>query len=241
MISYQDFKTRYLGQSMVGDNSANKGQCVGLFEVYNDAQGIPHVYGDAKDIYASAPDQYYDKLPADASIQKGDVFICGKPWGWDPNMIVPGQSTKGGYHGHIGFVDQPMQGQSFLGFEQNGVLATPNKVQLVFHQQRNGFLGFLRLKEEEMQVYDEQARVDWNLILYGKDMGYHSDCVGMEFKAAMYKLKESQSFKEQQYVNGGDISNMDIWLNRTDAQSEVGKVWKDVAYNYIRPNIPQAK
>jgi surface antigen len=48
------FITAYLGQSNVGDTAANQGQCVGLVEKWLDANGKPHIWGNAKDLLANA-------------------------------------------------------------------------------------------------------------------------------------------------------------------------------------------
>lgn len=149
MISYLDYKASTLGQSMIGDNPVDSGECNGYIQKFLVSNGIQHIPGNAIDIYTNAPSNLFDKLPPDAQVRQGDIFCCGKPWGWNAQAKI--------FDGHIGFVDQPMQGQSFLGLEQNGTFNPPHKVQLVFHQQRNGFLGFLRLKEMVMDKNDAIA------------------------------------------------------------------------------------
>lgn len=168
MISYQDFKNQTINQSMLGTNSDNRGQCMGYFDYFLQLSGLPFVGGNAKDAYDSAPTDFFDKLPSDAQVEQGDVFVCGVPWGVNPyfNPNQPESDNNVHYYGHIGFVDQPQIFPAFMGLEQNGVLATPHKVQIVFHQTRNGFLGFLRLKERVKMMDVEDAKDCYRLGLH---------------------------------------------------------------------------
>src|SRR2546421_6628823 len=131
-MTYQDFKNQTINQSMLGTNSDNKGQCMGYFDYFLQLPGLPFIGGNAKDAYANAPASLFDKLPANAQVKQGDVFVCGPPWGLNPkfNPNQPEGPKNIKYFGHLGFVDQPQNFPAFMGLEQNGVLATPNKVQI---------------------------------------------------------------------------------------------------------------
>lgn len=114
-MSLKDFYNTYKGQKNVGNTAANKGQCVGLASLWMDNFSIPHVWGDAKDIYANAPDEYFVKVPntPDAIIQDGDIPV------W-----------SGGYNtgpGHIGVAYGKHDVNNFDCFQQNDPLgSTPH-------------------------------------------------------------------------------------------------------------------
>lgn len=57
----------------VGDTDANLGQCVGLVEVWTDLLGLPHTWGNAKDLPANADRKAYDVFTA-GTPQPGDIF-----------------------------------------------------------------------------------------------------------------------------------------------------------------------
>jgi hypothetical protein len=77
------FLDTYYGKANVGDTPANRGQCVGLSELWMDALGAPHVWGDAKDLLNNAPVDKYrivHNLPTNYP-QPGDIVVWGANWG----------------------------------------------------------------------------------------------------------------------------------------------------------------
>ena len=54
MTDLASFISKYLGKANSGDNQANAGQCVGLIELWLDANGKPHIWGNAKDLLNNA-------------------------------------------------------------------------------------------------------------------------------------------------------------------------------------------
>jgi CHAP domain len=77
------FVVQYQGRVGVGDTPVNRGQCVGLVAVWCDALGLPHIWGNAKDLLADAPASSYkviantpENFPA-----PGDIVVWGDTWG----------------------------------------------------------------------------------------------------------------------------------------------------------------
>jgi hypothetical protein len=61
MIDLATFISQYLGKANTGDTGPNKGQCVGLIEVWLDANGKPHIPGNAVDLLANADPKVYKR------------------------------------------------------------------------------------------------------------------------------------------------------------------------------------
>jgi surface antigen len=53
-MNVAQFISAYLGVGNVGENPVNRGQCVGLVEVWLTANKKPHIAGNAKDLLANA-------------------------------------------------------------------------------------------------------------------------------------------------------------------------------------------
>lgn len=59
MVDLVKFIDRYLGVPHVGDNPVNAGQCVGLVETWLDANGKPHIWGNADQLMENADRKVY--------------------------------------------------------------------------------------------------------------------------------------------------------------------------------------
>lgn len=104
-----DFIREYLNTEGTGDNSANKGECVGLIECWTDKLGLPHTYGNAKDLAKAADKKFFDVIVNDPKDLNqfpvpGDILVYGSTWG-------------NGF-GHTGVVIEAT-GNSIVIFEQN--------------------------------------------------------------------------------------------------------------------------
>jgi hypothetical protein len=78
-----DFMHKYLGLGNVGENPINRGQCVGLIEVWLTSQGKPHIDGNAVGLMANALRTVYkvtNNAP-DNYPQPGDIVCWDKTWG----------------------------------------------------------------------------------------------------------------------------------------------------------------
>lgn len=156
---YNIFFNQYNGQSNVGNNSVNKGECVGLASVFMDYFNIPHVYGNAKDIFYNAPDEYFTKIlnTIDAIPQKGDI-IC-----WNGKM--------GGGYGHIGIDNGNAKQLTLDVFQQNDPTGSNCHVKTYSY---DNIIGWLRVKNvgatpqppQEIIVGNDvsefQGDIDWN-------------------------------------------------------------------------------
>lgn len=119
--------TRLTGHRNVGDTPGNRGQCVGLVEVWTDSLGLPHTWGNAKDLLAYADLRSYKvtmNLPTNYPVP-GDIIVWGETWG-------------GGY-GHTGIIVTAAV-MSFVAFEQNDPEGSPPHLKLYEY---GGVLGWL--------------------------------------------------------------------------------------------------
>lgn len=87
-------------------------------------------------------------------------------------------------------------------------------------------------------MFNEGDRKNINVYIYGEDRLKFVGAVGMPWKEAMYGIFGSDEFKVDQFVNPGDVSNINKTLNRDDAKSTEGKTWKDTGYGYFLKVIP---
>lgn len=115
----QQFIAQYTGVSNVGNTPENKGQCVGLIEVWIDILKLPHVWGNAIDLLTNADATSFQIIlnRPDNFPLPGDVAVLGKPYGLLPTGI---------YAGHTGVVVTADINAMQL-FEQNDpALTTPH-------------------------------------------------------------------------------------------------------------------
>jgi len=83
MIDLATFISKYLGVANTGDTAQNRGQCVGLIEVWLTANGKPHVWGNAADLIANADAKVYKKVTnIPTNIPPVGAIVCwGPTWG----------------------------------------------------------------------------------------------------------------------------------------------------------------
>jgi hypothetical protein len=134
-MTFTDFLTKYNGQSKVGNTTENKGQCVGLSAVWIEALGLPHVWGDACDMFVNADEQFFTKIlnTPDAIPQAGDIIIWSKAYN--------------GTAGHTGIATGTADLKTFECFEQND--PTGSNCHLKTYKNYNYITGWLRPKSLE--------------------------------------------------------------------------------------------
>ena len=121
------FITQYLGKANTGDTPGNRGQCVGLIEVWLDANKLPHIPGNAVDLLANA----------DLKVYKRTTNI---PTNWpQPGNIVCWNGTWGGGYGHTAIV-VAANAMGLVVFEQNDPEGAPP---LVATHNYSGVAGWL--------------------------------------------------------------------------------------------------
>lgn len=121
------FTAKYTGKLAVGDTPGNRGECVGLVEVWTDALGLPHTWGNAKDLLENADPAKF-KVIRNTPTNKpgpGDVIVWGGDWG-------------DGY-GHTAIVLSAGV-MAFTAFEQNDPYGSPPHRKLYGYQ---GVIGWL--------------------------------------------------------------------------------------------------
>ena len=115
MVNLASFISQYLGKANTGENSVNKGQCVGLIEVWLSANGKSHIPGNAVDLLANADPKVYKKtvnIPTNVP---------------PPGAIVTWNGSWGGGYGHTAVVVAANVLQLVV-FEQNDPDGAPPTV-----------------------------------------------------------------------------------------------------------------
>lgn len=121
------FVEQYLAVPNTGDTPENKGQCVGLIEVWLDANKLPHIWGNAKDLMTNATTQFYR-------------VIGNGPTNYPlPGAIVCWDETWGAGAGHTAVV-LAANSMHLVVFEQNDPTGSPPLVATHTYQ---GVLGWI--------------------------------------------------------------------------------------------------
>ena len=109
-MNFKSFLDRYNGKYNVGNTTENKGECVGLVSVFIDSLNLPHVWGNASDLFANADEKFFEKIlnTPDAIPQAGDIIV------WN--------SKFNGTVGHTGIATGTASLDTFECFEQNDPL-----------------------------------------------------------------------------------------------------------------------
>lgn len=108
MLGIQDFINTYVGQGNVGNTDGNRGQCVGLVEVWLENLGLPIIWGNACDLANNAPRSLYDIIPNSATYVPPVGAIGCLPAGWGGSPV-----------GHTFLVAPGTDVNTLVVFEQN--------------------------------------------------------------------------------------------------------------------------
>jgi surface antigen len=127
MIDLATFISKYLGAANTGENPVNRGQCVGLVEVWLTANGKPHIPGNAVDLLADADPKFYKKVV--------NIPTNAPP----PGAVVCWNGTWGGGYGHTAVV-VAANVNALVVFEQNDPTGSPP---VVATHNYNGVAGWL--------------------------------------------------------------------------------------------------
>jgi surface antigen len=127
VIDLAKFIGQYLGVANTGENPVNRGQCVGLIEVWLTANKKPHIPGNAVDLLANADLKVYKKFGnTPTNIPLVGAVVC-----WN--------ATWGGGYGHTAVVVAANVNQLVV-FEQNDPTGAPP---VVATHNYNGVAGWL--------------------------------------------------------------------------------------------------
>ena len=135
-MSLAEFIAKYTGVQ-TGNTAQNLGQCVGLVSVWMDSQNIPHEWGNAKDLLASADPAYFEviKNTPTGVPSAGDIVVWDGSWG------------NGA--GHTGIFISG-DANTFQCFEQNDPDgSTPHIKQYDYA----GVIGWLHIKVQPSNIY----------------------------------------------------------------------------------------
>lgn len=86
--------------------------------------------------------------------------------------------------------------------------------------------------------WNEGDRQNFNEWHFNKDQGMFGGQAG-GYKDVVGKISTSKEFKTEQFFNEGDVEEIQNALGTSDAASQVGKPWKNVWHEYIKPRIPK--
>ena len=131
-MTITDFFQQYHDQSNLGNTPENKGQCVGLVELWIRANDLPQIWGNAADIIFNADPKDYNReyAPLIHPVNPGDIVF------WNRNL--------GNGFGHCG-IFYSQTGTGFISFDQNWL--NDHKAILVNHLWTN-ILGVLSFKNK---------------------------------------------------------------------------------------------
>lgn len=158
------FISKYQNQQNVGDTDVNRGQCVGLVEVWFDELSSPHVWGNAKDLYSMA----------------GSGYTKGTTWPAPEGSAIVLDASWGGGVGHTGL----SLGDGRI-FEQNNPTGSTPHVSN-YQGRPKGYIGWIlpnnyksgdnmATKEQLIVLYrlafpNQPDNMDWVTAWTGKDM-----------------------------------------------------------------------
>jgi len=148
----KDFINKFINKGGVGNTPQNKGQCVGLVNVWVSELGLDHIWGNAKDLWKNYNPKQFDFIlnTPDAYPLAGDIVV------WNEKM--------GGGYGHTAIATgvHKTEGKStdwFEAFSQNdpfGSLCVLKKYSY------NNVIGFIRPKKELVKLNDYYLGIDLN-------------------------------------------------------------------------------
>jgi hypothetical protein len=83
MVDLLAFVQEYLGLPNTGDTAGNLGQCVGLVEKWLDANSLPHIWGNAKDLPDNIDPNVFKYTPNTPTNypQPGAIVCWDDSWG----------------------------------------------------------------------------------------------------------------------------------------------------------------
>lgn len=129
MVDLALFIRQYLGKANTGDTPGNLGQCVGLIEVWLDANKKPHIPGNAVDLLANADLRIYRRTTNTPNNYP------------NPGSIVCWDGTWGAGYGHTAIVVASSVLQLVV-FEQNDPDGAPPLVATHDYAGVEGWLEF---------------------------------------------------------------------------------------------------
>lgn len=168
----------------IGDTAANLGECVGVPSVFGDWWGAPHVWGNAKDLYANAPDANYDK-GSEWPAPIGANAVFDKSWG-----------------GGLGHVMLSVDGKGLM-FQQNNPTGHAC-ITTQYTAKPAGYIGWYRTKNfnhEESEMIATEADVKqayWDILNRDAVDSEVKLRVGQEYYKLCSDLRSSSEYSDTQ-------------------------------------------
>ena len=146
-MTFDDFFNQYNGKSNVGNTTENKGQCVGLEAVWCDILGLPHIWGNACDLFANADEKFYQKIlnTPDFVPQKGDIAVFSAKFN--------------GTVGHTGVCTGKGDLKSFECFEQNDPIGSACQLKTYKYTYLIGCLRPIVADTAQIRIAELEAQV----------------------------------------------------------------------------------
>jgi hypothetical protein len=146
-MTFENFLGTYNGKANVGNTTENKGQCVGLVAVWIESLNLPHVWGDAFDMFVNADEKFFEKIlnTPEALPKAGDIIIWSKKFN--------------GTVGHTGLCTGTANLDTFECFEQNDPIGSNCHLKTYNY---NFVYGWLRpiTADASQQALIDQLRAD---------------------------------------------------------------------------------
>ncbi len=232
-MTFKQFLDTYNGQSGVGNTNENKGQCVGLVAVYIDSLTLPHIWGDAKDLFANADEKFFDKVlnTLEAIPQQGDIIV------WS--------SAFNGTVGHTGIATGTADLKTFEVFEQNDPLGSNSHLKT--YPNYKFVIGWLKPKITNQQAELDKCRVDrdnhWNELSASKETIANLNTQIQTTQQALTLEHNDNSNLKAQLTNEQDAKDvLQEQVNQFQSiQAEFNQVKTDYASDKIKWNTQFTK
>ena len=187
-MTFQSFLEKWNGQANVGNTTENKGQCVGLVAKWVDALGLPHIWGDAQNLFVNADEKFFKKIlnTPDAIPQTGDIII----WSNKFNGTV----------GHTGIATGTASIDTFECFEQNDPVGSPSHLKTYNYNFVIGWLRSVQVQNDQVLIDQLRADRDKNWELYQQEQRAKillEDAVAAKQKSIDTLTKENLDLKKR--------------------------------------------
>jgi len=196
----KDFINKWINKGGVGNTPQNKGQCVGLVNVWVSELGLDHIWGNAKDLWKNYNPKQFDFVlnTADAYPLAGDIVV------WNEKM--------GGGYGHTAVATgvHKTEGKStdwFEAFSQNDPTGSPCILKKYSY---NNVIGFIRPKKELIKLNDYYLGIDLN------NKESVKVCVEMWHRVVVKKEFIEKKEVENNYVLKSEYQNLQNQLSQKD-------------------------
>jgi surface antigen len=235
-VTLQEFISNYNGQTNVGDTEANKGQCVGLIEVWLDAISAgSHIWGNANDLMGNANSDYFDVIAnTPTGVPAAGDVIC-----WSAGF-------GGSAVGHTAIVESA-DVNTFTVFEQNDRIGGGNGACRTHtfsnYDHVQGWIHPRVLNKKEQDMISADQVKDLYRVFLGREASQDeaNSWVG-EWATAFYGIKDSdegQAFTAKLVGEARDAESVPgLQAEVTELQNKVAELSTTPVVEPTKPTTP---